>query len=105
MREPVRGADDEEVERVLRVQPSGRVSRRPLLAGRAERVVDDEADRTVTAGDVPRGGADQVEEVALDPLAREVVGHGEDERVALLGRARLPEPGAVRGFVECGAEA
>ena len=46
-------------------------------------------------------GADQPEEVALDPLAREVVRHGEHERVVgELDAADLAEPGAVRRLVE-----
>ena len=43
---------------------------------------------------VANGGADQVEEVPLDPLAREVVRDGEHERVTVeLRAADLAEPG------------
>ena len=57
------------------------------------------------AGDVADGRADQAEEVPLDPVAREIVGNGEDEPLTVqLEAVRLPEPGAVRGVVECPSE-
>ena len=50
-------------------------------------------------------GADQVEEVALDPLAREVVRDGDRERVVVeLRAADLAEPGRIRRLVEGFAE-
>ena len=48
-----------------------------------------------------RGGADQPQEVALDPLAREVVRDGDGERVVgELDTLGFGEPRAVRGVVE-----
>ena len=53
----------------------------------AERVADDRLEETA--------------EVALDPVAREVVGDEEDERVGVQrARARLGEPGRVRRVVQ-----
>ena len=55
----------------------------------------------VGAAGVLDGGADQVEEVPLDPLAREVVRDGDRERVGVeLGAADLSEPGRVGRVVE-----
>ncbi len=110
MREAVRRADHERVERVLRVHPGVASARRRgcrlgVGAGATRRSAarsDRRARPALRAGRVAHGRADQVEEVALDPLAREVVRDAEHERV--VGRARdrvdLAEPGAVRRLVE-----
>src|SRR5207253_4222310 len=58
-------------------------------------------DRSLAPGDVANRRTDQAEKMALDPVAREIVGDGEDEAiVGELEPARLPEPGPVRGVVE-----
>ena len=60
-----------------------------------------ELDPAGDAGDVPDGRADQLEEVALDPVAREIVRDGEDESALVEGDARrVGEPGVVRRVVE-----
>ena len=53
------------------------------------------------AGRVADGGADQLEEMPLDPLAREVVRNGEDEASSVSSDALdLAEPRPVGGVVE-----
>src|SRR5438128_898432 len=76
VREAVRGADDERVEGVLRIEAALALLARRLRrrGGRlAGPVGDGEADAAFLPGRIAGGGADQAEEVALDPLAREVV--------------------------------
>jgi hypothetical protein len=81
VREPVRRADHEEVERVLRVQPgfadplSGRLGCVRHRAG----LGNGELDPALLAGGVTNRRANQLEEMPLDPLPSEVVRHGEDE--------------------------
>ena len=66
---------------------------------------DAQLDAPLAPGRVADRGADQAEEVALDPLAGEVVRDADDERVVVASRpARLAEPGAVRRLVEGPAE-
>ena len=104
VREAVRRADDEQVERVLRVEADRGLALRLLLVGVHERVVDDEPDRAIAPGGVAGGGTDEVEEVALDPLAGEVVRNGEHEGIPLLGRPDVAEPRAVRRVVQSAPE-
>src|SRR6476620_11182010 len=53
------------------------------------------------AGDVAHGRADQAEEVPLDPVARELARHGEDERLVLeLQAVDVTEPLGVRPCAE-----
>ncbi len=74
---------------------------RLLGVGGCQRVVDYEPyDHAIATGGVSHRRADEVEEVALDPLAGEVVRHGEHERVTFFGGAHLAEPCAVRRVVE-----
>ena len=62
---------------------------------------DAQADMSLLARDVAQRGADQPEEVALDPLPREVVGNAEDERIVRELRALgFREPRLVRRLVE-----
>ena len=103
VREAVRRADHEEVERVLRVQPrlADPLRRRLGRVGRTADVGDGQLYAALLAGCVADRGADQLEEMALDPLAREVVRDGEDERVVRhFEPLDLAEPRAVGGFVE-----
>ncbi len=104
MGEPVRRPDHERVEHVLRVQPRLGGRSRPLLDGGRRGLVglpQGEDDPPLLAGDVAHGRADQPEEVALDPLAREVVRDADDERVVVEPAPhRVREPGAVGGAVE-----
>src|SRR5581483_3628898 len=103
VREPVRGADHEEVERVFRVQAC---VRDPLRGhsreiGRSVDLRDRQLDAPLLAGRVPHRRSDQLEEMTLDPLTGEVVRDAEDERVVgQLDSLHLAEPGPVRGFVE-----
>ena len=86
VREAVRGADDEGVERVLRLDRGrgGRLLRRLFQRpGALDVVVDRELDAALLAGRVAHGGADQVDEVPFDPLAREVVRDREDEGIVV----------------------
>ncbi len=72
---------------------------------RNERLLDAQADPELLAARVTNRGPDQIEEVPLDPLAREVVrdGHGED--AVLETRAvHLAEPGGVGRVVQRFAE-
>src|SRR4029453_4545145 len=86
--EGVRGADDEEVEGVLRVHPGvdtcGTVPlwrlRNDRRGGRAP-PGDCERPTPRPPGHVSDGRPDQAQEVTLDPLAGEVVRDAEDERV------------------------
>ena len=101
VRETVRRADDKEVERVLRVDADGRLARRLLRIRRRQRVVDDQPDdHAIATGSVSHRCSDEVQEVALDPLAGEVVRHREHERVTFLGRPHFAEPGSVRRVVQ-----
>ena len=56
----------------------------------------DELEPPLGAGRVRDAGADQVGEAALDPLAREVVRHGEDEACRRRGRRRSTSPNQLR---------
>ena len=44
-------------------------------------MLHDKADPSLVAGGVAHRGGDQIDEVPLDPLPREVVGNREDERL------------------------
>ena len=69
--------------------------------GRLDVLLDDEPDAALRAGSVANRGSDQVEEMALDPLAREVVGHGEDELLVVSSRlVDVAEPGAEGRVVQ-----
>ena len=62
---------------------------------------DAELERALVADDVAHRGADQAEEVPLDPVARELARDGEHERVAVeLETADVTEPLAVRPVAE-----
>ncbi len=111
VREAVRRADHEEVERVLRVDVCElalgalrRLGRGGARTGR-QRVGNGQADPPLDARRVADGGLDQADEMALDPLAREVVRDGDRERVVRQVEALgLSEPRAVRGLIECPLE-
>ena len=85
---------------------------RPTVASRCgcsspvlhQRVVDDEPHRAIAPGGVAGRGADEVEEMPLDPLAREVVRNGEHEGVPLLRRLHVTEPRPVRRVVQSAPE-
>ena len=114
VREAVRRADHERVERVLRVEPAalgpsrqaldhGKEAFLPraVLRRRLALVGHPELDRALVADDVADGSADQAEEMSLDPVARELARDGEDERLAVeLEAADVAEPLAVRPVVE-----
>ena len=103
--EPVRGPDHERVERVFR-RHRGRSAtawRRARIgvAGRSGHGFEHGQPDRPLARDLTDRGADQVEEVTVDPVAREVVRDAEDELA--LGETRRPylvEPGRVRLVVE-----
>jgi hypothetical protein len=62
---------------------------------------DPQLERPLGAGHVADRGPDQAAEVALDPVAGEVVRNAEDEAVVRELEARdLPEPGPVGRVVE-----
>ena len=102
VREAVRRADHERVERVLRVDAAAASAR----GGGRRRGVERERARHGCAGGWPGStvrrtrrsvagrvldrGADQLDEVTLDPLAREVVRDGEHERVVVDRDRRRP---------------
>ena len=70
-------------------------------AGALDVVVDPDLDAALLAGRVAHRGADQIDEVTLDPLAREVVRDREDEGIVVqLTPFCVAEPRAVRGVVE-----
>ena len=106
VRETVRRADHERVERVLRVHArrppapaAGARSTGPLCS--PSPLGDLELDPALVAGRVARRRPDQAEEVALDPLAREVVRNAEDERVVVqLETRRRRRTTSVSGLVE-----
>ena len=105
MGEPVRRADDERVEGVLRVQV--RVGRLRPLGGRSSRAAGVAAcglsavDLQLLARRLAHRGLDELEEVAADPGLGEVVGSGDREGVVgELDPASFPEPGLVGGLVE-----
>jgi hypothetical protein len=110
VREAVRRADHEQVERVLRVHagvggPGSDLPRLRLGGGAGDihrhALEHGEPDAPLLARHVADRRADQAEEMPLDPLAREVVRNTEDEGVIReLGALGLGEPGAVRGLVE-----
>ena len=90
--EAVRRADHEESKVYLGFRPSSGV---PAAAGRGARragalpeLAHDDAHAALLAEHVADGRLDEAEEVALDPLAREVVRDDDDER--LERRARRP---------------
>ena len=112
--EAVRRPDHERVERVLHVEATafratghaldhGNNALRPRAALRRLRCIvgDPEHDRALDADDVAHRGADQAEEVPLDPVARELARNGEHEGVAV-GRelVDVTEPLAVRAVAE-----
>ena len=114
VREAVRRADHERVERVLRVEAAA-LGPCPAGVGPWERRLppprdppsrlatlgDPELERALVADDVAHCRADQAEEVALDPVARELARDGEHERLAVeLEAADLTEPLAVRPVAE-----
>src|SRR6266566_5665052 len=98
MGEAVRGADHERVKGVLRVDAEPGL-RRVLTRFRLRRfgfcgVLADPKLHGTLAGDLRQRGADQTEEMTLDPLAREVVRNAENElSVGDFGSADLCEPG------------
>src|SRR5215211_3685166 len=99
--EAVRRADHEGVEGVLRIQALGAPRRRRFLGlGDTARLADDHAHGPLVSERFLHGGLDQAQEMPLDPLAREVVGHGDDERLVLDCPLRVLEPGAERRVVE-----
>ena len=113
--EAVGRADHERVERVFRVDPCDLAPLRDLEGERGDRrrngrrrrlrrrggLDHPEPHLPFPAGGVPDGRADQVEEVALDPLAREVVRDREHEPLAVQFFAvDFAEPGRVSGVVE-----
>jgi len=110
VREAVRRADHEEVERVLRVDVCELALGALRRLGRCRRwigrqVGDRQADPPLDAGCITDGGLDQADEVTLDPLAREVVRDRDRERVVgQLETLGLGEPRAVRGLIECPLE-
>ena len=68
-------------------------------------VGDAQLDRPLAARDVADRRADQAEEVALDPVAREIVGNAEHEPVVIeVDALRLPEPRSVGRVVQCTSE-
>jgi hypothetical protein len=72
------------------------------LDGLGRRLRDGERDANLSPERILRRGAEQPEEVALDPLAREVVRDDDDERAVVQGASRRGrEPGFERRFVEC----
>ena len=84
VREAVRRADHERVERVLLAHLEPRARRRLGLRHRPRRLdflLDREPNPPLAARCVADGRTDQIEEMPFDPLAREVVRHREDERV------------------------
>src|SRR6266487_4723 len=105
MGETVRGADHERVEGVLRVDAEPRL-RRLLTHLRLSRfgfcgVLGDPKPHGAVAGDLRQRGADQTEEMTLDPLAREVVRNAEDELgVGDFGGVDLCKPGRKGVLVE-----
>ncbi len=110
VREAIRRADHERVERVLHVEPAALGPyRRSLdhgndtLRARAvlRCVLDLELEGALTAEDVADGCADQAEEVALDPVARELARNDEHEGVVVeLEAVDAAEPLAVRPVAE-----
>ena len=90
VREAVRRADHEGVERVLLAHLEGgaRSRRRgvPRGAGRLDLALDEELDPPLFADLVADRGADQIEEMALDPVARKVVRDRENERSSVSSR-------------------
>ena len=110
VREAVRRADHERVEGVLRVAGRRRPARR-RCASTASRLLralglgDGELDPPLVAGRVADGSADQADEMAFDPVAREVVRNGEHELVVVqLESLHVVEPRAVRRLVEGASE-
>ena len=119
VREAVRRADHEQVERVFRVDTRRRArwvgglargggGRSRLFVARANGVRalgDRELNAALVPGHVADAGADQAEEVPLDPLAGEVVRNRDREGViAQLDAGSLGEPGVKGGLVECSSE-
>ena len=77
--------------------------------GRGGRLAGDlphgQLDLPLVAGRVAHRGADQADEMALDPVAREVVRNGEHELVVVeLESLHVVEPRAVRRLVEGASE-
>src|SRR6266545_4098576 len=105
MGETVRGADHEQVEDVLRIEPRLRAAwrHRDLHLGRlgGPGLEHSQLHAALVPGRVAHGCLDQPEEVTLDPLAGEVVGDAEDEVVVReLLTVNVREPRPVCGFVE-----
>src|SRR5439155_21453363 len=74
---------------------------RATLRGGLDALPDLELERAVAAEDVAHCRADEAEEVALDPIARELARHDEDERVAVEPETvDVTEPLAVRPVAE-----
>ena len=72
----------------MRIESGDRVRDRDRRARRRnERLLDAQADPELLAARVTNRGPDQIEEVALDPLAREVVRDGDGEDAVLETRA------------------
>ena len=107
VREAVRGADDEEVERVLRVQALAEARRRWRLGVlRLVELANGEPNRPVGPDRLADRGMDEIEEVILDPRAREVVRNGKHEVLAAeLDRLSVGEPRREGGFAQCVPEA
>jgi hypothetical protein len=115
VRKAVRGADDEEVEGVLRVEVGlvvDQVARGLRRAGDGlrwadlgclgclPRLGDTEGDRDVLPEALACRRGYEPRKVALDPLPREVVGDLDDELARdERNRVSVGEPGLVRGLV------
>ena len=109
VREAIRRADHEGVERVLHVETAalgpprsaldhGNDALRPrAILRRGIRALPHlELEHALAAEDVAHGRADEAEEVALDPIARELARNDEHERVVVeLETADVAEPLAV----------
>ena len=74
--------------------------------GRLSRdLLDVELDLALMAGRIAHRSANQTDEMALDPVAREVVRNGEHELVVIeLEALHVVEPRAVRRLVEGASE-
>ena len=81
MREPIRRSDDEGIERVLRVDALNPRQWNRLLPRLERGLWDDEANSALVTEDISHGGVEDPEEVILDPVTREVVGHLENELI------------------------
>src|SRR5262249_3893677 len=118
VREAIRRPDHERVERVLRLEAAALRPRRegsdhgkdtgmlrPIVRGRTVLAGQAELEGMALARYVAHRRVEEAAEMSVDPVARKLVGNGENERLTVaLETLDAAEPLAVRSGVQCLSE-